>query len=96
MKITLIVFAVLGWCAAAMGQDAGTIIAGARQKYEKVSSYCCLMEIREVRGPKTEDRLMKYYFKKPCTIRIESLREKTPEAWRFTGTVSYGGGRAAY
>ena len=76
MKNILVVAVILGWCAAALGQDAGTIIADARQKYEKVSGYCCFMEIREARGPKSENRLMKYYFKKPGTIRIEVLEGK--------------------
>ena len=76
MKIVVVMVAILGCCAAALGQDAGTIIADAGQKYEKAGGYCCFMEIREVRGPKTEDRLMKYYFRKPGTIRIEVLEGK--------------------
>ena len=71
INATCILFLFACWNGIVSGIDTEMFFKNIRDKYEKVNSYSCTMEIYEKLGEKTEERTLRFYFKKPDLIRAE-------------------------
>lgn len=72
--ISLLLFLCLPAAASAGSEEA--FIEDAARKYGAARNYACIMEVYERSGDKDSTRILRYYFRKPATIRIEILEGK--------------------